>query len=221
MESKESQYKEREAIKFEKLELDNDIFKNEERRRGRPEFFMPPGTELLKVLDYLEIDLKPSSRNKKSKRTLLMMTVMWNIFTPIMLIIGMTTGVFVVAIFFMIFQLVGLFLLWKTLGLYFNRQKITIEEQMIRITEKPFKIQAAIKEIKVSDIKQLYVSKYFTGTTVNDQKIMAYSLSAILIDNTSVRLITDSNKESALYLEQEIERFLQIKDEEVFNEILE
>ena len=106
------------------------------------------------------------------------------------------------------------------MAMFFNRRKVVIDNDVLTSEIKPFKIDSGRQEFKTSEIEQLYVSKYFTGTTINEKRLMAYSLSAILKDKRSVRIISNSNLETALYLEQEIERFLDIEDKTVTGEIL-
>lgn len=207
-------------LEKETLELDNDIFAQDKPRRQRPEFFMPKGTELLKVFDFLEIDMRPSAAEQTGKWPLLFFTILWNSLVIGFMLLMISSGVFPMLLFLSIFALAGLYMAWQTMGMFFNRRKVVINNDVLTSEIKPFKIGSGRQEFKTSEIEQLYVSKYFTGTTINEKRLMAYSLSAILKDKRSVRIISNSNLETALYLEQEIERFLDIEDKPVTGEIL-
>lgn len=204
----------------ESLEFDNDIFAHDKPRRGRPEFFMPEGTEVLKVFDFLEIDMRPAASEKSGKWPLLFFTIVWNSMVLGFMLLMIVAGILPMLLFLSIFAFAGLLMAWQTLGMFFNHKKVVISEDVFSTEIRPFKIGKGRQEFSVDEIDQLYVSKYFTGTTINEKRMMAYSLSAILKDKRSVRIISNSNLETALYLEQEIERFLDITDKPVQGEIL-
>jgi len=163
----------------ERLKLDNDIFEGEDNRRGRPEYFMPPGTEVLKLQEFLEIDLGRKSKNGQAKWIQMFFALSWNAITTGILVFAISTMQLWLILFTITFMSAGLMLLLQT-----------------------------------------SVNKYFTGTVINGKRIMSYSLSAITKDNVSIRLVDESNLDTVLYLEQEIERFLDITDRPVKNEIL-
>ncbi len=218
MENEEEYFKE--YYKKEKLEIDNDIFAHEDDRRGRPEFFMPPGTEVLKLESYLEIDVGLRSKDKRFRRVSAIFSIIWNLIAGTIMFVSVTGNIPMGMAITSVFLIVGFILFIQTLKLYINKKKVIIENGKIKISEKPINLFTRYLEIPTTKIKQLYTSKYFTGVTVNDQRIMAYSLSAVTDDNKIIRLVKESNIDTVLYLEQEIERFLDIKDEAVYGEIL-
>lgn len=218
---KYAEYIEPDLLEKEKLELNNDIFAGKDNRRGRPEYFMPKGTEVLKIFDYLEIDLMPKSGEKKGKWVFFILTFLWNIIAFTVLGTSLLSGNFLVVFFLLIFVVIGLVFLGNTLSLFFNRKKIKINQEKMIVEISPFTFGKSKKEYDLKDIRQFYVSKYFTGITINDKPLMAYALSAITQEWKTLKLIDNSNLESVLYLEQELERFLGIKDEKVSGEILE
>ena len=181
---------------------------------------MPEGTEVLKVFDFLEIDMRPAASEKSGKWPLLFFTIVWNSMVLGFMLLMIVAEILPMLLFLSIFAFAGLFMAWHTLGMFFNHKKVVISEDVFSTEIRPFKIGKGRQEFSVDEIDQLYVSKYFTGTTINEKRIMAYSLSAILKDKRSVRIISNSNLETALYLEQEIERFLDITDKPVQGEIL-
>jgi len=215
--SKSPYYKQ---YKKEKLELDNDIFANEDDRRGRPEFFMPPGTEVLKLQEYLEIDVGRRSKNKRFRGISTLFTAGWNMIILYILYVSVIDLVPIGILVASLFLLIGSYLMLQTLKSYINTKKVIVEKGKITVSEKPITLLSRYLEIPANRITQLYTSKYFTGVTVNNNKIMAYSLSAVTDENRVIRLVDESNLETILYLEQEIERFLGIEDKAVHGEIL-
>lgn len=181
---------------------------------------MPKGTEVLKVFDFLEIDIRPSGSGKSGKWPLLFFTFAWNSMVIGFMLLMIASGMLAMLLFLLIFAFAGLYMAWQTLRMFFNHKKVVISEDFLSTEVRPFKIGKGKQDFSIDEIDQLYVSKYFTGTTINEKRIMAYSLSAILKDKRSVRIISNSNLETALYLEQEVERFLDITDKPVHGEIL-
>ena len=204
----------------EKLELDNDIFEGQDERRGRPEYFMPPGTEVLRVFDYMEIDLGRGSKEKEGRIELAIFSVIWNAIAGIIFFGAIGSAAFPFLAIMSVFVIVGIYTLALVLKKYINSKKVFIRNGMITVKEGPIRIGSLHVEIPTEDIEQLYISKYFTGIKLNEKKVMAYSLSAITKDHKSIRLIDGSNLETVQYLEQEVERFLDITDKHVKGEIL-
>lgn len=192
-------------------------------RRGRPEFVMPEGTEVLKLLTSMEIELDWFKSMKRSNIAFeVMFTVLWNTLLFGMMIAMIVGGAGISVLFLTIHLVVGLGLAYRLLGKFINKTLIKINKDRISLEHGPIK-QFTKKErlIKSSDIQQLYVSEYFTNVKVNDRPQKAYGLYAILSNNKKIRLINDCNKETALYLEQEIERYLNIEDSEISGELTE
>ena len=114
---------------------------------------------------------------------------------------------------------VGLGLMYFVLSKFINKTDIYVTEQDITITSTPLK-NPFTKDIVIptKNITQLYVTRYVSSTT-NGVPNYAYALYAIADGNRRIPLIKGMNKETQLYLEQEIENFLDIDDEKVQGEV--
>lgn len=95
-------------LEKESLELDNDIFAQDKPRRQRPEFFMPRGTEVLKVFDFLEIDMRPSATEQTGKWPLLFFTILWNALVIGFMLLMIASGILPMLLFLSIFAFAGL-----------------------------------------------------------------------------------------------------------------
>ena len=92
----------------------------------------------------------------------------------------------------------------------------------MKITHGPLKTRSKKDQtIGTEDIQQFYVSEYYTNMKQNDKPLKSYGLYAILESGEKIQILKDCSKDTALYLEQEAERFLKIKDEAVTGEVLE
>jgi len=102
-----------------------------------------------------------------------------------------------------------------------NHTDIYVTDSEISISNnKPIK-NPFLKDrvIPSKDIKQLYVSRYVSSRT-NGVPNYAYALYAITKNGRRQLLLRGMNKETQLYIEQEIEQFLDIDDERVRDEVV-
>ena len=145
--------------------------------------------------------------------------IIWNgmifgIFLPAM--DGFGSLGFPFAFFPLIFAGVGLFLIYLNVGQYINRTYIITDARQMRIFSRPlptFNNQT----INHDDIQQLFVQQYVNhgknGTTVT------YGVVAIIQGGHRQKLISQLEKpEQALYIEQELEKYLGIADAPVRGE---
>lgn len=199
--------------------LDNDIFSSIENPRGRPEYFMPKGTEVLELPSRLEIELDASSRSKRYKNNNAIVAIIVNFMAVAFFLIGIG-GNLIVLLFMLPIVVFGLKMGVETLGLFFNKRTVTIEDEHVKITEAPFVIRQLIEDIHTQDIDQLFVQRYRTNLTVNGSPVYAHALYLIKKDGTRIKLLDNSNAETVLYLEQKIERHLGIVDRAVNNDVI-
>ena len=145
---------------------------------------------------------------------------MWNGILAIAAGGALFAGAFEMLGFMSIHILVGLGLIYYLAMVYLNYTDIVVTPSYITISHRPVKNPfRKSKEIRSSEIEQLYVSKYVSSTT-NGNPNYAYALYAVLKNNKrKIQLVKGMNRETQLYLEQEIERFLKIKDRPVADSI--
>ena len=195
------------------------FFKSE--RKGRPEMIMPEGTDVLELNESLDIRLDwLKSHPRGTLGFLTFFTVLWNGILGVMTAAFFMGGLENVA-FLSIHILVGLGLIYYLATVYLNYTDIIVTKDYIDISHRPVKNPFIRKKhIDTKDIEQIYVTKYVSSTT-NDKPNYAYALYAVLkTNNRKIALIKGMNRETQLYLEQEIERFLKIKDKHVEDSIV-
>lgn len=190
-------------------------------KRGRPEYIMPPGTEVLTLLSSMEIELDWFKSMKRSNIAFeTMFTVLWNVITLVILVTMIMAGQGGIIIFLIAHLASGLGLAYNLMAKFINKTTINVDAEYLRITHGPLKTMRRNIEIRKDNIKQFYVTEYSTNASKNGEPIKAYGLFAILNNNKRVRIIKDSNKETTQYLEQELENYLKIVDEPVKGEML-
>lgn len=201
----------------------NDIFL--ESRRGRPEFIMPAGTEVLRLSESLDIDISWfKSTNKKSLGSFFLFAFMWNmIVLPIAVSLVVANVSLIALLPLSLHIMAGIGMIYYISRKLLNNTNIHITKNQIEITDGPLNIpfRKNKKTLKSKDISQLFVKRYQTNVIVNGKRVIGYGLFANLTSGEEIHLIKDMNKETYLYLEQEMERFLDIDDIEVRGEILE
>lgn len=213
----EERYEHEKLYKESKI-LDHDIFSRTQNPRGRPEYLMPKGTEVLELPSRLEIVMDASSRSKRYKYNIAFAAMILNIATLIILLSGVWVNL--IALFVMLlFTVFGLGLSVETFRMFFNKRTIVIEDNFVRITETPLTFKPLLEDIHIDDIDQLFVQRYQTNLSVNDVPVEAHALYLIKKDGSRIKIIDNSNKETVLFLEQNIERHLGIIDYAIDNEV--
>jgi len=196
--------------------LKEDHFFSQE-RAGRPEMIMPEGTDVLELNDSLDIRIDWLKSHPRS--TLGFFTIFaafWNGIMAVFIGQMIASGSYEGLLFMSIHLLVGLGLIIYLAMMYLNYTDIIVTDSYIEIGHRPIKNPfMSTKHFAADDIDQLYVSKYVASRT-NGNPNYAYALFAILKTNgKKVKLIKGMNRETQLYLEQEIERYLKIQDRAV------
>lgn len=198
--------------------FDKDIFP--EWQRSKPEMFIPEGMEVLKLPSELDIQFDwYNGQSKKGMGFKTFFTFMWNIMLMPFVFGAFSNGQYEVILFASIHILVGLGLIGNLVSTYINKTNISVTKRFIEIKQKP--IPSFLKrniKIPTNEIAQLYVTRYVSSTT-NGVANHAHALYAITKDGNKHALIKGMNKETQLYIEQEIELFLDIEDEPIRGEV--
>jgi hypothetical protein len=148
---------------------------------------------------------------------LVFFAVFWNGFMLLWYGIALTTRQGQMATFGLLHLAVGLFLIYLVATNFINETLITVNNQSIDIKHGPIPAWGN-KTLNPSDIAQIYckevISRGRRSTTIT------YEVSAIMHDQRRESLLTGLyNPEQALYIEQEIERFLGIQNQDVQGEM--
>jgi len=190
--------------------------------RNKAEIFQPEGIEILHLMSELVIDYK-WRHTKSVSGGLIFFAIVWNAMLLPFILSAILSGQFLVLIFISLHLAVGLGLIGNIVSTLINRTSISVDDQQLSIEHKPLKIPF-IKEynINVDDIDQLYVKRYVSSRT-NGVANYAFSVNAKVSGingNKDVSILKGLKKENkALYIEQEIELYLGIKDRRVPGEI--
>ncbi len=179
----------------------------------QPEMLMPLGTDVLTLSESLDIRVKwKSSYSRTGMKGLALFAVIWNVVVGIFLYAIITSGNFLGLIMMTAHIAVGAGILYYMASVYFNKTDIIVKPNVIHIEhsplKNPFKPPVIINS---SDFNQFYVTQY-VESIVNGVPHHAYSLYAIRHDGSKELILRGMNKDTQLYLEQEIERYYGIKN---------
>jgi hypothetical protein len=112
---------------------------------------------------------------------------------------------------------VGVVLTYSTIAGFVNKTTVTVSNGNISIYHGPLPWLGS-KTIPAHTLTQLYIEKKVSRSSKGHSRV-TYQLSAITTDNKKVKLISSvDSHETALYLEQEIESHLGIRDQRVVGE---
>jgi hypothetical protein len=124
--------------------------------------------------------------------------------------------------FFMLpFILVGLGMAVHGISSLINRTILTVDNGELLIQHRPLPYPG--KRLSAGDIQQLFakqrISRSYNNSTHSSNSSVTYELRALLHDGGEKKLLGGLNtSEQAQYIEQELERFLRIKDRPVRGE---
>lgn len=185
-------------------------------RKLKPAALIPEGVETLKLKSELDIRLKWSDTTTKGGRWfILLFTTFWNLIVLPFAVGAIVSGAWGILLFLSAHLAVGLGLLWHLATIFFNQTSISVTKHKIRIRTLPLRsLLWKSKEIDTDKIKQLYVTRYVQSTS-NGNPNHAYALYAIMNNGDKVSLIRGMNRETQVYVEQEIEGYLGIKNKKV------
>lgn len=188
--------------------------------RLKPVDLAPEGIEILKLKSELDIRLKWIDTTSKGGRWVLTLFAgLWNLIVLPIAVGAIVSGTWGILLFLSFNLLVGLGLLWHLGTIYLNRTLISVTRHKISIRTFPLKqFIWRNKDLDVSSLKQLYVTQYVQSTS-NGEPNYAYALYAILTSGEKISLLRGMNRETQLYIEQEIENYVGIKNRKVPEEV--
>lgn len=148
---------------------------------------------------------------------LLVFCIFWDGFMIVWYTIAITQKIWPMAAFGSLHALVGIVLTYSVIAGFLNRTIITIAPGVLKIRHLPLPAPGA-KDVPSAEISQLYtketVSHSRSGVSVS------YAVHMKTYDHKDRALISGlTDKEHALYIEQQVERYLGIADTAVSGEI--
>lgn len=184
--------------------------------RIRPEIPLPAGIEAYSFLS--ELNLLVKWRQLGGLGFFLFFTILWNAFVIPFAVIAIMTGNFEVLLFISLHLSVGVGLLYYTVAKLINTTYITLSRKQLTIEHKPIPwIFSPGKSIDTADITQLFIEQYIASRT-NGRPDYRFRLIAIRKQDRITLMQGLTTAEQARYIEQEMERFLQLPDHPVEGE---
>ena len=110
------------------------------------------------------------------------------------------------------FWLIGAGAAYFTLKCLFNTTKVSVDSGKLHVAITPFSLKDAL-EIDVNKVDQIYLKR--SAVTLKSTSV---SVRALTTDHREIGLVDDVSFEEGLWLEQELERHLGIRDRAVVGE---
>ncbi len=144
--------------------------------------------------------------------------VAWDSFLVFWYSIALTQdGPWIMAVFPIAHVAVGVGLTYYTLAGFFNRTRILVSRREVAITHEPLPWLGNVR-LNVMDLEQLYCQE--EANQGKNGTYYRYQLSALLKDGRKIKLLSNLSKpDTALFIEQQIEKWLKIKDRPVEGEM--
>lgn len=180
--------------------------------RNRPEIMLPTGFEAYTTLSSLDIEYN-WKQTSKGLGFFIFFALFWNGILSIFVVMALLTGEYQILLFTSIHLLVGIGLIYYILSVLLNKTYILVSRREIQVEHRPLRLPFyANRHISAMDLDQLFISKYVSSKT-NGRPNYAFSVIARLRTGSEVTLIKGLRQpEQATYIEQQIEKFLNIED---------
>lgn len=188
--------------------------------RQRSEVPLPPGIEASSYLS--ELDIQISWRKTTNAGFFVFFTIFWNAILIPFVLVAITQGEWIILLFISLHLIIGLSLLYYTLCIFFNTTYVAVNRREISVLHKPLKMPFyKDRNVTVDRVAQLFIDKYVESRT-NGRPNYAFGVYAHLKNENHIKLIRGlKNHDQARYIEQEVERFLNLEDKAVEGEWVE
>ncbi len=176
------------------------------------EVLLPPGFETFSTLSGLDIEIN-WRQTSGGIGFMLFFTLFWNFIVFIFVIVGISTGEYQMLLFISLHLLIGVSLLYYVIATLVNKTHIQVSRRQLSIAHMPLKLPFyKSRTLFSNELEQLFVHRYVSSTT-NGKPNHAFGLKARLKDGMEIELIKGlKHPTQAAYLEQQIEKFLNIED---------
>ena len=191
-------------------------FEQAEENYSKPEVLMPAGIEMFALLSELSIDIRWRGQINSF---LVFFTILWNLMLTPFIVFAIYSGELTAFLGISIHLLVGLGLLYYVISMLVNSTHIVVDRRELSVIHRPLRIPFyPDRNIAIRDIKQIYFRRYIASRT-NNRPDYAFEVLAILEGEEHLSLVKGLLKQrQGRFIEQEIERFLNIKDQPVDEE---
>jgi hypothetical protein len=144
--------------------------------------------------------------------------IAWDSFLIFWYAIALTQGgPWIMAVFPIAHVAVGIGLTYYTIAGFINRTRILVSRRIVAIAHGPLPWTGKVR-LDAHDIAQLYCQE--EANRNKNGTYYRYQLSALLRDGRKIKLLSNLNKpDTALFIEQRIEKWLKIEDHPVEGEM--
>lgn len=186
--------------------------------RNRQEIMLPDGFEAYTTLSGLDIEFS-WRRSTKGLGFFIFFALFWNGILSIFVLAALLSGEYQILLFTSIHSLVGIGLIYYILSVLLNKTYIMVSRRQIMVEHRPIRLPFyRNRNIDAADLDQLFIQKYVSSKT-NGRPNYAFSVVAKVRTGSEITLIKGLRQpEQATYIEQQIEKFLQIDDRAVEGE---
>lgn len=164
-----------------------------------------------------EMVIKVIWRKTRHLSFYLLFTIVWNLVTIPFVVMAILQNDWTIALMISMHAAVGAGFLLYTLALMMNTTSMDVSTDGIAIVTNPIWVPMnPNRYLKSEELEQLYINKYVASRT-NGQPNYAYAVHAVMKGvEKPLKLIKGLKKENqALFIEHEVEKFLNIENKEV------
>jgi len=180
----------------------------------REQVAMPKGTEIKRNRSGLQIRWRWFGMKYVGAAVF---CVMWNGFMVVWMGMALRDGKTAMALFGSIHALVGLGILYYTLAGFFNRTNLRVNKKRLTIKHGPIPA-ARNRDMRADQIRQIFCKEKIHRN--RNSTHYSYEVHVILPGHKREKLVGGLDRiEQAMYLEQELEEFLEIEDRKVSGEV--
>jgi hypothetical protein len=174
---------------------------------------LPTGIEVQRELSTLQLSI--AWRAVRSKWFMTIFAILWDLFL-IPFIVTAVSGNTEVALFISLHFAVAVGITFYVIALWVNSTKIRVDGSGIDVRHTPIPVPFTPRHfIPAQDIAQFYVEEYVLSRT-NGRPDITFALRIKTKNGKDLRLVPGfTDVSGALYLEQEIEKFLKIEDQPI------
>ena len=142
--------------------------------------------------------------------------ILWDGFMAFWFSIALLNGEWEMALYGTLHALVGVGLTYYTIAGYVNKTYIGVSSEIIKVKHAPLPSWGN-KTIEARDVRQIYVKEHVSQG--KNSTTITYEVHADTLSAGHLKLVSGiDSSEKALFIEQEIEKFLRIKDTPVSGE---
>ncbi len=196
--------------------FDQEKRKSSQLTSKKQELDLPDGMSIRSMLSQLELRY---AWRRHSSGFLIFFGIFWNLMLLPFVAIAVYQSEWKIFLGTSIHLLVGVGLLYYILSSLFNVTYISVTPKEVQVEHTPLPNPFRPgRTLSANQMEQVYVKKYASGKT-NGQPNWMFAVEVILKNQASVRLVGGlKTADYGLFIEQEIERFLDISDRKVQEE---